>query len=230
MKNYKLFIQTIFILLGCSALNAQVDIGIKSGISLARVSSNSFMNLLGTDFSVTPGFTGGIFSEIGLNNGFSLQPEMNYIQKGFMIREGTDIRIFNFDMPVSASFTTQIHQVDITLMLKYSIGNTKIRGYLEAGPVAGYALGGRVIARANAIIPVKLYDKPVNLDNVFYNRFEIAGRIGAGMAVKTGSGTFHLGAAYQHGFNEIYTLPVIDARIRNRGMVLTAGYSIPLIR
>ena len=228
MKNLRKVLLMIACAWGLGNLNAQVEIGLKSGANFARVSSNSFLDLIGTDFQMSPGFTGGVFAEIGMGNGFSFQPEINYIQKGFAIREGVDIRIFNLDIPISGSFTTQIHQIDMPLLLKYSVGNEKFRAYVEAGPVAGYAMGGRAIARANVIIPVKLYDQAINLDNVYYNRFEIAGRVGAGIAAKAGIGTFHLGAAYQHGFNEVYTLPIIDARIRNRGVMATIGYSIPI--
>jgi hypothetical protein len=148
MKKYLL---TFSILLSSICASAQKLIVIpKIGATLATVSMSE------PDIIQFPGFEDEIKSKIGftigaalnysINDRISIQPELNFIQKGYQ-ENSSSIWIEDFDGQITSysnSSTTKntLNYLEIPILAKYSFGGeTKI--YAVAGPSVGIGLGGK---------------------------------------------------------------------------------------
>ncbi|MCB0643939.1 MAG: hypothetical protein KDC44_19965, partial [Phaeodactylibacter sp.] len=85
---------------------------------------------------------------------------------------------------------------------------------------------GKITTRAKVLVEIDLFDTPINLDNIGYERLELGATAGAGVAFNTGGGELFLDARYLHGFTEVYDVPLISEKVQNRGVALNAGYLI----
>ena len=168
----------------------------------------------------------GLVSEFGLHENFALQTELNYTTKGFKLDESFDLNLFDIPVPIGATAITRFNYLELPVLAKAKFGNEVVEGYLYAGPTLGYATNGRLTTRAKVFIEFDLFDTPIDLDNIGYERFELAGTVGGGVAFKTGSGKIFLDGRYNHGFTEVYDVPLIAERVENRNVNLTAGYLI----
>ena len=206
-----------------NTLTAQVSLGVKGGMNIARVKAPEFINSV-VEFKKVRNLTIGVVSELGLTENFALQSELNFTTKGFKLNEGLDLQLFGFDVPLGVTAVTEFTYLELPVLAKAKFGNERVEGYLYAGPTFGYALNGNITTRAKILIEFDLFDTDLDLDNIGYNRFEIAGTIGGGVAFKSDNGKFFLDGRYNHGFTEVYDVPLIAERVENRNVNLTAGY------
>ncbi|MDI6846245.1 MAG: porin family protein, partial [Candidatus Saccharicenans sp.] len=109
---------------------AGIHFGLKGGLSLANIKSDP-PTFEGFEWKTKQGIAGGASLEIGLIKGFSLQPEILYVQKGAKITaniEGMDITL-----------NANIDYIEIPLLLKYNLisgGPTVPSVYV--GPYIGF--------------------------------------------------------------------------------------------
>jgi len=111
-------------LLIAAPLQAQTTLGVKGGVNVADVSTNSID--LPTDLDSKTGFVGGAFATFGLGSLFALQPELLYSQKGFGASEGdltAELGVNYFEIPV---------------LLKAQFKLAMLRPAIYAGPVVSF--------------------------------------------------------------------------------------------
>lgn len=164
----------------------------------------------------------GVYANYDFGNGFSLQPELLFKQKGFVVREDFPVDIFDFDIPIGVEARTNIKYLEMPVLAKYTFGET-VGFYLEGGPAVGYAVDAKVKERAHLIVDVNIGEQDINLQNDLYNRWEASGIIGAGVHIPAGKVDFDLGVRYQHSISDLLNDPIIDVRIRNYGISIGAG-------
>ncbi len=231
MKNIKIVLIAAVLLFANVYSNAQVRVGVKVGPTFSQISSNSLFDFFDIEVKNKVGINAGVFAEIDLGYNFVFQPGVEFNQKGHVLRYGTDqFKLFDIEIPLSAKMRTNVNQIDIPLLFKYEIGNELVKFYAEAGPVIGLALSGNFRVTTDIIVPITLLKRDMNFDAMNYNRFEIAGRFGLGVSTYLGDGKLHFGGAYQYGFSDVYDFPLFDFRPKNKGFMITAGYSYPLMR
>ncbi len=90
-------------LLGAHTASAQFALGIKGGINLNKIhtESGSLGNAIEESLDSKTGFSGGLFARIG--DGIYLQPEILYTERNGKVmvsNAGHDIKIKNLDIPV----------------------------------------------------------------------------------------------------------------------------------
>ncbi len=114
----KLFLLTVIAVLGLTFVNAQeVKFGVKAGVDFASIkNANPLFNIKSNE----TGFYVGGFTEIGISDVFSIQPEVLYTS----VSSATG---FNFDLD----------QINIPVMAKYKVSE-KID--VLAGPAVGFLL------------------------------------------------------------------------------------------
>jgi hypothetical protein len=206
---------------------AQVEIGAKAGVSFADVRADGIN--FGNNFldpRTIAGVTAGLYSEIPMGSGFYFAPEVRYAQKGFSVRESMDLHVFGLDVPIGAEAVTRMHYIDVPLALKYRIGEGAVQGYLKAGPTLGYAVGGSVTTRINSIIDIKVAEIDIDPQGEMYNAFEVGGMVGAGLEIPTARGKFFVDASYTHGLTNIFDVPVVDLRVKNKAFGVGIGYAL----
>jgi len=205
--------------------HAQVSVGIKLGVNFADTRVDGLPGNLVPDQTTYTGFTAGVMAEIPVINALSFRPELNYIQKGFTIAENFDIDLIGINMEFGAKARTRINYIEMPLLMKYSIGSDQAKLYAIAGPSIAYAANAELKPVATFIFDINLPAIPVNLDNGFYNRWEISGVIGLGGELKVGNGKIFSDARYNLGLTNMLNDPIVDLRIKNQGLNVSAGYA-----
>jgi hypothetical protein len=206
---------------------AQVQVGVRGGANWAFASKPEFLGSLTPEFHPSPGPTGAVFLEIPLSDRVSFRPEVSYVQKGFLVKEGLDLNLGGFTLPIGARIAYQSQNLEIPLLAKINLSDGSVQPYLIAGPAVGYALDGRVRTRAAALITTQPIDVNVNYGGML-NRWDVSAVGGIGIAMDAGPGKFFIEGRYTHGFTRQVQVPVVNVNVRNRGAALSLGYSFPI--
>jgi len=118
MKAIIRILGTALTLLLVTTVHAQFSLGIKGGWTLQNVTApNGAIDAL--PLKSNNSFTLGGVAEYSLTNKFALQGEVNFVRKGFIIKEGLDLDILNIPLPVGVKATTNMKYIDIPLLAKY---------------------------------------------------------------------------------------------------------------
>jgi len=120
-------LMTLMILLTAFGLSAQTIIGINAGASFSNVTIKS--GFISASPKSKTGITLGIAVDAPLSSNFSFQPALNFVQKGYRIKDETGKETVNFDyleVPLNFVYYTQ-----------------KNEGFfIGAGPSIAYGLSG----------------------------------------------------------------------------------------
>ena len=215
----------LFTFAGFATLSAQISLGAKVGYNWNNVSAPAFNGTL--NFKQMTNVNFGLVAQVVLTDNFSIQPELNYVQKGFRIQETKDLTLYNVPIPLGVSAVTAVKYIDMPVLAKYKFRGQGASGYVFAGPSVGYALSGNLETHAQVIIDIKVGTVPINLDAVNYKRFEVGGVVGAGFEVPIGAAKLFAEGRYTHGFNAVYQVPVIGAEVKNTSFGVSAGFTVP---
>jgi hypothetical protein len=206
---------------------AQVQIGIRGGANWGFASKPDFLGSLTPSLHPSPGPTGAIFLDIPVSDRVSFRPEVAYVQKGFVVKEGLDLNLGGFTLPLGARIAYQSQTIEIPLLAKINLSDGAVQPYLIAGPAVSYALDGRVRTRATALITTQPIDVDVNYGNML-SRWDVGAVGGLGLSMDAGVGKFFIEGRYTHGFTRQVQVPVININARNRGVAVSLGYSFPI--
>jgi hypothetical protein len=215
-----------------SATSAQVTfaVGAKGGLQLSNVHTTQILADYAPDFRFSKGATAGLVSEIGFGKYFALQPELIWVQKGFTWNEGIGVEISNIDVPIGVRASFRTNYLDIPVLAKAKFGQGVVSGYVVAGPSVGYAFDATLITRPRLFFELDPIKTDINLQTLNYKRWEVQGVIGAGINIKAGPLAVFADARYTRGFTELYDFPLINEKIKNHSMSLTAGVMVPITK
>lgn len=124
--------------IACAAMSASAQRIIpKIGMSLYRASVHDKYPEYDKVLS-NPGFTAGVGYEISLKGNLSLQPEINFIQKGFIYKhehydQGEDAYELN-------KFTLTVNYIEVPILVKVHLK----KFYFVGGPSVGFGIGGKL--------------------------------------------------------------------------------------
>jgi hypothetical protein len=206
---------------------AQVQVGIRGGANWATVSEPSLMQSLPIQPELSPGLMGGLFLDVPLSDRVSFRPEANFIQKGFLFREGTDIDLGIINLPIGARVAYQAQSVQAAPLLKVNLADGPVQPYLIAGPAISYAVDGRIRTRATALFTTRNMDVDLDFGNTL-NPWDFSGIGGLGLAANAGLGKVFVEARYEYGFTRQLKVPVVNLPVRNRGIGVSVGYAFTL--
>ncbi len=243
MKKYLL---AFSILLSSICVSAQKLIVIpKIGATLATVSMSE------PDIIQFPGFEDEIKSKIGftigaalnysINDRISIQPELNFIQKGYT-EKSTSTWMEDDDGRLITTVTTSttkntLNYLEIPALVKISFGgDTKF--YALAGPSFGIGLGGKYTYDSKITESyddvsdtftnsdkgnIKFGDQPEDGEGMYIdNRFDFGLQLGGGILIAR---KIIIEARYGLGFSKLYDS---DFEIKNRVFQLTIGLPLTL--
>ena len=206
---------------------AQVHVGIRGGANWGFASKPAYLGSLTPTLHPSAGPTGAIFLDIPVSDRVSFRPEIAYVQKGFVVREGLDISLGGFSLPIGARIAYQSKNLEVPLLLKLNLSDGPVQPYVIAGPSVSYALNGRVRTRATALFSTQPYDVDLNYGNML-NRWDFGAVGGLGLAMDVGAGKFFIEGRYTHGFTRQVQVPIVNVDVRNRGIAASIGYSFPI--
>lgn len=217
-----LFAVAATVLLLNNSVFAQNSIGLRGGYSISTVKNYP---LVLENFEVEEGLTYGNFNailfEIGISPLFAIQPEINYLEKGGVIRS-TSSNDFKF--------TLRFNYLEAPLLAKFRLGSGRLKGYVITGPSVGYAIDGKSKVTAGDINEEEKikFDDSFGADGRKDNRFDISGVVGAGVQYKLGPGSIILDARATYDFNDFNDFngnePIDHKKTRWEGLSLSLGY------
>lgn len=217
------------LILAATVVQAQeVQLGLRGGATFSNVRATEILDLAAPDFNTLTGFQATAFAEVPVVGSFAFQPELGYTRKGFQFADGMGVDLFGIDLPVGVRSNTSFDYLETALLGKVYFGEGNTRFYAVAGPAFGYATSGRVALRTTGLLELDLTSFSLDLGTIGYEQFEVSGIVGGGVAIPVGKGSVQLDARYQHGFTQLYDIPLVAESLRNQGFVLSAGYAIPL--
>lgn len=227
LSNLKFFFAAL-LLTTTLAIQAQVSVGARVGYQLSNVYTTEGLDALAPDFLNIDEVNVALVAEIPIAGGFSVQPELGYTTKGFGLKEGFDADLLGVNLPLSARAETRIRYVEMPLLAKYKFGQEALQAYVAAGPTLSYASSGQIDTYANVLVEVELGSIPVNLDAINYERFDVGATLALGAQYDFGPVTTFVDARYYRGFSELYDIPLVNEKVRNKGYGFNVGVIVPL--
>ena len=201
------------------ALQAQgTSFGLRAGINSATVDISD-----GSGLTVEPDSRIGIdiaaVLNLGITDAFSVQPELHFIQKGYM---------FEFDFfgdKVEQDVT--LNYVEVPILAKYAFGSETFMGFVEAGPSVGFGLNGNVKTSDGQMEEEEDINFGSEEDEL--KALDIGVAFGAGVGVPVGPGQLFLDVRYQLGLSNISNEEGTEAtEFKNKGLSAGLGFLFPI--
>ncbi|MEO1516512.1 MAG: porin family protein [Bacteroidota bacterium] len=228
MKTTLSYIGLCMALLAAQTSFAQFSLGARGGVHFSTIDLPVLDQLDLINFKPALNTSIALVGEYKVTPNFSIQPELAYTRKGFVIKESFKIGGENIPLPIGIRSDFRLNYVEMPLLFKYTFGERKVRAYVTAGPSMGYATSGRFKTRASILVDIPINNTKFDLDNLDFNRWEVSGTVGAGMSIAAGKGELFMDARYTHGFTDVNQLPLVDLNAQNRGVGVNLGYLIPI--
>ena len=209
-----------------STITAQNSIGITTGFNIATISQNGIDNneFLGIDYATFG--TLGINYSRELDANWSVVTGLNYARKGAITNIGKDFELYGYALDIGANVVHRMDYIEIPLMLQYNFKSDKSRitPYFFFGPQLSYETGYEMGFKAHILVDINLYNYDVNIADGTFNRWDVSGIGGAGLAFPLGQGHLDFSASYQYGFTDLLDNPVLDFNLKHRNIRFGAGY------
>jgi hypothetical protein len=170
----KILLSLVALVAMCLSAQAQMTLSVmpKAGISLANMSvpslltdpnANPFEFNIGDDFNSKLGILGGVALNIGINDMFSIQPELNFIQKGTSYTTNS----FNNNSALTNNnqkandpglgqfqFNLTTNYLELPVLGRLAFGSEDFKFFALAGPYVAMGLSGKAKTKLGAGITV----------------------------------------------------------------------------
>jgi hypothetical protein len=221
MKKFFSLFLTFLLIVFFMPINAQIKLGLQSGINLADF--NAEPSQAGYETSMRTGFmVGGIFN-YDFTPIIGLQVEPAFIQKGASL----DISTIQEGMNIEVEGTFSANYFDIPFLLKASFGNQQVRPFILAG----------------ASIALLLGDIKINIDKVIADGMDVTNLIpgeakeqiqkakssdfvlnfGGGVLFPVGEVDIIIEGQYNLGLKDVKDEPNDNSKIKNKGVQFKVG-------
>ena len=219
-------ILTVSIMLMMAPLFAQTFVP-RLGITFSSSSFEPISYSEKNSESLKLGFTGGIGYEIWLSDLLSVQPEINFIQKG---QKREDVSYPDgYEYKTNTEYKYNYLEVPVLVKAKFG-GQTKF--YVSAGPSVGIGLGGKYtqtstfggLPESDLKGDVKFKDKPENYDGT---DVYVDNKLDVGIQMGVGAILFNkviIDARYGLGLTDLYD----DVDSKNNVLQFSVGVPISL--
>ncbi|MCR9288087.1 MAG: PorT family protein [Bacteroidetes bacterium] len=188
-----------FILIATTS-QAQINFGLRAGINLANQAFEQDGLTIEPDANL--GLTVGVLADIGISDNLSIQPEIDFIQKGMQLE-------FEFFGETTKSKQTW-NYVEIPVLVKYKFGTDAVKAAVMAGPSFGYALSAK--DETDGVETDLDFD-----DNDGVKR----GDFGLNVGGMVGFGNLFIDLRYQIGLANI--ADDSDVTVNNKGFIIAVG-------
>lgn len=218
-KNFLYCISAAFVIFTANAAFAQI--GIKAGATMSSLSQYAFEDDVDDyDEKSTTGFQAGIFAELPISEGFSIQPELLWMQKG-----GKTLYTQVLGQEVERNL--RYNYLEVPILAKVKAGSTDGTGiglFFYGGPFISYALNGNI---STEVGETKLEDVDIEFDDADDQR-----RVdwGAAFGLGVNLGALMLDLRYDLGINNLLDDSATagnngdDPYLRTRSIGLSLGF------
>lgn len=202
----------------------QQSFGIESGVTLSNVRVNGIGNFMpDPDLIARPMIQ--MNYEYPISEFISVRTGLGFQQRGFSVRSDFDVNLFNIDIPIGVRAVTEADYLTVPLELKINLaGDRPVSPYISGGLTTSYATGARIREFANVLVDIRIGEQKINMGSNLFNRWEIGGKLTAGLDVALPTGKIFLEASYHTGFTNILNDPILAVRLNNQNIGLGLGY------
>lgn len=200
---------------------SQVHLGIRGGVLNTTV--NYSQTTAGQIVENRSGLIASILTEIRINEGFAIQPEIAWAQRGW---DNTSVVSIPLITNIETTESERINYAEIPLMMKAGFGIGPVRLDILAGPSFSLALSGK---RTTTIKTTNLLTN--NTDEVSdtedlefdqdYKKADLNLQGGAALSFRLGGTRLFLDGRYLYGVTNLSNS--VDTEINSRGVAITAG-------
>jgi hypothetical protein len=235
-----------------TAFAGDVRFGVHGGISIPNLRGKE-TDIFSRNFTSRQGPFFGLSADFALTEGFSLAVDLNFTSQG---GKRAGMQPITMDLPeglpippgtiLYADFhnETILDYLEVPVLARYTFGR-KVRGFLEAGPYAGYLVRAKALTTGTSalyldeagtmpiIIPPATDPLVVDLgaetnvkDSLVKLNAGVAG--GAGLEIPLGPGDLVLEARFQLGLMTIQKYPDTDGQTQTGAVLVSLGYVLPI--
>jgi outer membrane protein with beta-barrel domain len=211
----KFLLALLFVVgLGFTSMAQTISIGPRLGVNFATQkisgSDEDFADNWNDEVKSNAGLQIGAVANVMVNDMFSIQPELLFVQKGYKFEED--------ELSIKGKYS----YLEVPVLAKLSFGTGDIQGFVTAGPTLGYWMSGKDVVEFDGDSDESDVDFGDDEDGI-ENRAELGANIGVGLAYKLGAGALNFDVRYGAGFSSTYDSED-DAKLRNSGVSISVAY------
>lgn len=214
----------MLLIVGMTTSVAQIQVGIKAGATINNSNISGVIGDVLPSTSTDLGYNIGFYGDIPMNSHFSFHPELGFTTRGFRMDQGTSFNVVGIDIPVGASAVTNMKYVENLALIRYKIGNDKIKGFVEAGLGVAIATSAYIQPKATLLLEFNLPRIDIDLSDDLYSRTDYSANIGTGVEYNSGQGVLSANVRYTHGLSNVLNDPIINTQINHRSFTLGVAY------
>lgn len=201
-------ISCLAILTICSSLHAQ---DIKFGITAGPVLSDLRSKVDGEKEKLDPkiGFAAGLLLNMAITDNISIQPRLNFVQKGGKEKEEEETLILS------------LNYIEVPVNFIYHFGETQSSFFIGAGPSFAFGISGKLKYEYEGMGSESIKVKFGNKDEDHFKRLDIGANIIAGYNI---SQNLFISAQYNHGFSNLFIGGNDDGKLNNRYWAVKVGW------
>ncbi len=220
MKKKFLLILTV-VMSTFSFAQSKISYGFRVGVSSANMRGDAVQSLHDVlDFAKNyvssgsrTGFFTGTYVNIPMGNTFSVEPGLNFAQKGYQLKGSLNVKAVGI-LGANAKVQLQLNYVELPLLLKAQVGGLQ----LFAGPQISYLMNADLKASAGALgFNLLSYKLPVTSQ---FNHWDTGLTGGIGYQFNNG---LNLMASYDYGLSKVDAKKNFNAY--NKMMKIAVGFN-----
>lgn len=190
--------------------------GVTAGLSLGNATGSDAAALSGETKKMRLGFAFGAFYSFEPVKGFTIQPELMYVQKGVKYEEDAGgkltIKTDYLEIPVLAKWTPDMKE-------------SKIQPTIFVGPFVGIIMSAK--AKAEGFAGDSLNGEVDIKDQLKSTDFGVA--FGAGLGMKTTKGELFFDARYDLGLSKVYKdIGGVTPDVKSATILVLVGYKFDI--
>ncbi|WP_428654816.1 porin family protein [Runella sp.] len=229
MKRVRNLLTAIAVTVVGLSTQAQVYIGARGGISLAKTTGNGgfIENFTGNLDYIVSG-NGAIFLKVPIAGGLSFRPELGYKQSGAGLSSNNLLDLIGVNIPLGGSIKQRLTYIQAPMLLQYDFGDedSPVQPYIVAGPTFNYLAAGKIVSRADLLL-FQTQPTRTSIGLGTFNRFEVGAAGGAGLSFDLGSAKMFIEGCYERGLTRLYDTPIVRVPVHNQSFSVLAGFAIP---
>ncbi len=226
----RIFGLSFLMLISVGLVSAQLSLGVKGGLNLAKDHyDNEEINEL-TEFIPYAYFALPV--ELEISEFFALQAEPGFVQKGVKMVEETT---FEYEpgmfQTMDLDARTKFNFVNLPILAKGKFGQENVKFFALAGPEIAYALNGKTkteMTVTNGTIEDFKETEDIDFDEGGLDRWDYGLIFGVGAEAKLGPGWITLDGRYNLGLNNFNDNEDVDTKMYHRGIGVLVGFKVPL--
>ena len=224
MRHVNILLIFLVTLISTTLLTGQYDVNFKYGIHNSSVVTQGAFD--GIDDIKTPVTSHFIEATVGkdISSRINVSTGLSYKRKGFGLEYTLEEKILGVTVPIGVRTELDVKAISIPIKVKYRLPLEKFEPYIFSGGGYTFHINPMVRTSANIIGEIDIANIPTN--NIV-NNGEAFGHVGLGLSTKAGKGNFFGEISYEHSFQNYTSDLVLDVPIRNRGITVGIGYSMP---